>query len=401
MSPWGYNTPHDALEAMFVEIEPVETETVDLANARGLVLAQTLFADRDHPAHDVSAMDGYALRYEDLTQSTMSVSGCAAAGEAPPEAVAGAAVRIFTGAPIPAGTDTVVRREDTEESEQSVRILIDAERLRRGQHVRRQGENIEAGSPFLSAGDPIHATGVGACATFGHHQLLTRRRLNVGVLVTGDEVLGPEQSPKPWQLRDSNGPALRALLSEAPWIKRIASDRCADDLPRLVAAIQDRLAQDDALILSGGVSMGDLDHVPEALRQCGAKIILHKLPIRPGKPLLMAIGPAGQPIVALPGNPVSALCTAIRFGGPVLRCRAGFGRPQPNYPSMRLDDPNDRTLDFWWYKSVRQIDSQTVSPITNQGSGDLVAIASSDGLIEIPPQQNGPGPWPFIPWSIQ
>lgn len=396
-----FELPHDALAALLARIEPVGVERVDGLAAAGRVLAEPLVADRDSPAHDVSAMDGYALRLADLpvdASQRLEVAGEIAAGQPPRPLPVGRAMRVFTGACIPAGADAVVRREDVDEDGRSIAVSLTPGAIRPGDYIRRQGENARAGQTVLPPGTVITPPAAGALAAFGAHRPMIYRRVRVGVLITGDEVLGPGAVPEPWQIRDANGPALLCLLATLPWVEVVLCDQLPDDLNALTSRLKDMLTRCDALLVSGGVSMGNRDHVPAAVVATGAACVFHKLPMRPGRPLLAAVGPTGQPILGLPGNPVSVLVTAHRFALPALRRRAGWATPEPPCPQVRLTAPDGRTLHLWWYRPVRLTGPGIAELAPNISSGDLAGPALSDGFIEIPPTDAGHGAYPFRPW---
>lgn len=389
--------PREALTALLDRLAPVEAESVALAEASGRILAEPITADRPSPACDVSAMDGYAVRLADLKKHRLPMAGEVATGQAPPELPLGAAVRIFTGGAVPPGAEAVIRREDVTEHPDA--IELSEATIKPGANIRRQGENTAAGAEVLEPGTPINAATAAALATFGITRPKVHRRLRVGVLVTGDEVLPPEAQPEPWQLRDSNAHTLRALLAPLPWISLQQVRRIKDEPEPLTTAVREAIASCDALILTGGVSMGDHDHVPAAIQAAGAETIFHKLAIRPGKPMLGAIGPAGQPILGLPGNPVSVMVTARRLAIPTLRRLAGFAVADPPAPAVRLRNPGEKRLGLWWYRIVRLTGAGEVEPVATRGSGDPVSAAQSDGFVEIPPKAGGEGPWPFYQWE--
>ncbi|HEY3324938.1 MAG TPA: molybdopterin molybdotransferase MoeA [Planctomycetota bacterium] len=395
-------TPQTALHELLSRIQSVGTEDVRWREVAGRVLAEPIVSDRPSPSCDVSAMDGYAARIADLetlARSGLPVRGCVTAGTPAGELQHGTAMKAMTGAMLPAGAEVVIRREDIlEEGGERVRLRPGAAVPEFGQDIRRRGENLRQNQHVLAAGIEVSSVVAGALACFGQARVRVYRRVRVATLVTGDELRTPEEQPEDWQLRDTNGPALRALLGRCPWAEHVIERRICDRRELLQQAVQGALEQCDALILSGGVSMGDCDYVPSVVQSSGAEIVFHKLPIRPGKPVLSAIGRQGQLILGLPGNPVSSLVTMRRFGVPALRARAGFCKPAPHVSQVLLDPPDAETLKLWWYRLVSLGENGSASLVSNHGSGDLVASARADGFIEVPPGQCGPGPWPFYQW---
>lgn len=386
---------------MFERIRSVEMQTVPLEHATNRILAEDAATDRPSPASDVSAMDGYALRRADMHgTSALPIAGELLIGRAPSPLPAGTCLRIVTGAPVPPEADAVVRREDVIESSEAIRFTPElTARLRSGENIRRRGDNGPPGTLIARAGARITPALAGALATFGHAEVRARRPLRVAVISTGDEVLDVRASPTDWQLRDSNGPTLRALVGANAWAEVVTTERVGDDeslIRRTLAAAVERC---DAVLLSGGVSMGHRDFVPGAIRDIGGTVIYHKLPQRPGKPMLGAVVGDSKVIFGLPGNPMSVLVTAVRIALPVLRALAGATNPIPDPRAVVIADPDAKSADLWWYRPVRIGEDGRARIVAAQGSGDVVSIANSDGFVEFPPGTSGPGPLPYYPWT--
>lgn len=398
---FAFDDPTAALAALLEPLRVPGIESVPLHQAAGRVLAEPVASDRPSPACDVSAMDGYALRLDELMQNNrLPVHGEASIGRRPPKLEPGHAMRIFTGGPVPAEADAVVRREDVDESAEAIVLRVPIERVRRGANIRHRGENAASGITVADVGRTITTAQAAALATFGYANVRVHRPVRVAVLVTGDEVLAVTDDPSPWQLRDANGPALAALLSPAPWVELMRPRHVRDDRGRLAAALAEALEAADAVLLTGGVSMGDHDHVPAVVADVGCTGVFHRLPIRPGKPVLGAVGPAGQLVMGLPGNPVSVMATARRLAVPGLRRCAGFARTGDRPAPVHVADADDCVLKMHWSRPARWAGQNVVELIATRGSGDIAAVASSDGFVEIPPGASGRGPWPFYTWSI-
>ena len=389
--------PHAALASLLNQVCPVESETCSLPVAAGRVLAEPIFADRPSPASDVSAMDGYAVRVADLCSGVLPIDGEVAMGSAPPALTPGCAMRIFTGGALPDRADAVIRREAVTEQDDSIGIEPGLD-VSPGTNIRRAGENDRQDERVVSAGKIITTPIAAALASFGIVEPRVSRRVRLTLLTTGDEVLPPDHQPEPWQLRNSNTEALRHLFSPMPWLSLVAARHVSDELANLTSSIDAALESSDAVVLTGGVSQGDHDYVPDAIRGAGAHIEFHKLAIRPGKPVLGALGPEGQAIFGLPGNPVSVMTTARRFVIPTLRQCSGQRSEAESTTTIQLDHPDPRTVNLWWYRPVRRLDSGHGELVPTKGSGDPVGAARSDGFVEIPPGRSGPGPWPFYPW---
>ena len=400
LKSFAFDSPDAAAEAMIEQLEPVTPERVDLPDAAGRALAQPLVADRPSPACDVSAMDGYAVRLSDMSPGRLNVAGEASIGQAPPAMPKGSALRIFTGGPVPEGAEAVIPREQLGEHSDAIEIPGDLD-VRPGQNIRRRGENGQAGETVVESGAAVTPPVAAAAATFGTGRVSVVRRLRIAAIVTGNEVHGLGAEVAPWQLRDSNGPTLEAMFAPLPWVDWQGAARASDERDKLKQTIQQALDGGDALLLTGGVSMGDYDFVPQVLAELGCRTLFHRLPIRPGKPILAAIGPGGQAVFGLPGNPVSVMTTARRIAAPVLRHRAGFAHTAPPAATVELIERDEKTLPLYWWRPVRLIEHGRARLVRTRGSGDLVSTARSDGFVEIPPGATGCGPWPFYRWSLE
>lgn len=418
-SDFRFSSPAEAVAAVRDELQPLAAETVTLDEARGRVLAATVVADRDSPALDVSAMDGFAVRAAWLA-SMASDAGLPIASGPDSEARIGcppvlapavpAAVRIVTGAPIPLGADAVIRREDVIEKGERVRLTVLPNSIRPAAYIRRQGENAAAGAGILSAGALLGGAAIGALAAFGARTVAVHRRVRVALISTGDELVPAEITPQPWQLRDSNGPSLAAMLGARGWCEitsRIHVRDEAGEAGGLARALRSALASADAVILSGGVSMGHRDFVPGVVAALGGRTLFHKLPQRPGKPMLAAIVQPAEmthprPVLGLPGNPVSVLATGRRLAIPILAKLAGVAEAALAVPSRPVE-ADGLTLELWWHRLVRETlnanGESELRLVPPKSSGDIVAAAGAAGFVEVPPGASGSGPWPFYAWD--
>jgi len=261
--------PRIAIQNLLDQLKPVSQTSVSIDAAAGRVLAEPVYSDRDSPACNVSAMDGYAVHLADLSLPSLPVLTEVAMGQAPPKLQPGSAVRIFTGGAVPDGADAVIRREDTEESPESIRLQVAPHTVRLGQNIRRQGENIKQHDQVIPAGTMIDTATVGAMATFGHLTPRVHRPVRVAVVTTGSEVISADTNVNAWQVRDSNGPVLRDRLSAWPWTQCVSCASVSEDPAKLRRAIEQALPSCDAIWLTGGVSMGDHDSVPRRHRGDG------------------------------------------------------------------------------------------------------------------------------------
>jgi molybdopterin molybdotransferase len=391
--------PQQTVDRLIERLAPVSLERVALEHAAGRVLAEPLRSDRDSPPCSVSAMDGYVLRRADLREQGTPVAGEIRIGQAPPDLPQGAALRIVTGAPVPRDADLILRREDTIEEPDRITLRPGAAVPRPHEHIRRQGENLSAGATVIEPGVTISAPVIAAMAAFGAAHVRVFRRVRIGILTTGDELLPVAAEPRPWQIRDSNGPCLGAMFAPVPWLEVLPAKHAVDQPAAIEHVLRSLLEQCDAVFLSGGVSMGQHDHVPQVAGAAGCEPVFHRIPVRPGRPLFGAVGPQGQAVFGLPGNPVSVMAMARRFGVPALARRAGMNAPPPA-GLVRIARSDGRTLGLWWYRPVRLVAHGQAELVPGMGSGDVVSSARSDGLVEIPPGADAEGTWPYLPWTI-
>jgi len=375
-------TPLDeALARLLDQVLPLpERETLATSAAAGRVLATDLISPVDVPPADNSAMDGYALRAADAA-SPLPVTQRIPAGSVPAPLLPGEAARIFTGAQVPPGADTVVMQEFTELADGRLRVT---QPITAGQHVRRRGEDVRAGSVVLPAGTRLEAVALGLAATAGAAQLTVTRRPRVALFSTGDELVMPGEPLPPGAIYNSNRFTLRALL-EGLGCEVVDLGIVPDKLDATRAALREAAARADVIVTSGGVSVGEEDHLRPAV-QAEGRLDLWALAIKPGKPF--AYGRVGSAhFIGLPGNPVSSLVTflvlvrpfllklqgAVQLAPRAYRVAAGFDWPKPDkrreFLRVRLDEEGGLVL------------------FSNQSSGVLTSAFWADGLLDNPPGQ--------------
>jgi len=386
------------IDALRQRLRIVPTRSVLIDECLGRVLGQRLFSFRDSPAVDVSAMDGYALRLQDANLGRISVQGIASAGAKPLVCPAGQAIRIFTGGAVPFGADCVVPREQCVEETNSVQITVPVDSIRIGQHIRRRGENGLTGALILEQGTLLNGPAISSLVSLSQEDRIeVFDPVRISILNTGDELVDLGQPIQDWQIRDSNGPLLSTMLASQAWA-RAHRKKVPDSPVQIRAALSQALAESDAVILTGGVSMGDTDHVPKSIVDCGGEVVFHRVPIRPGKPLLGAVGPKGQLIMGLPGNPVSVAVTFRRYALPLLRYVSGMrGEEIAVRVPVACDD--SKTLELIWFRLVKLDGAGNARVLPSQGSGDIISLSSSDGFVEIPPGVSSKGSFPFYPWT--
>lgn len=308
----------EARARILSNVKPLSQEQIAIAQALGRVLAKPINAQRDQPPFNASAMDGYAVRSEDTT-TERSVVGISAAGHAfKGKLKPGEAVRIFTGAPVPATSDAVVIQENTQAKGKIVTILNPAHSQ---QNIRPRGLDFKKGETLLPASIRLNARDIGLAAAMNCSILSVRKKPVVAVIATGDELVLPGAKPRADQIVSSNSNAL-AAMAESLGANVINCGIVKDNLKATERAIL-RMAKADVIVTTGGASVGDHDFIQQALKNTGVKIDFWKIAMRPGKPFMY--GRKGkQHVLGLPGNPVSALVCARLFLKPLLNCLQGL-----------------------------------------------------------------------------
>ena len=305
-------------------VKTLGTEVAPIAGAHGRVLATAAVARRSLPPRDNSAMDGFAIVAADVP-ATLPIAAESAAGVDPvPPHTAGTATRIMTGAPMPAGADTVVIREDVVEAADGSSARFD-EAASAGDNIRRAGEDIAAGAVAIEAGTRLGAPEIGLLAALGYPTPEVFRRPRVAILSTGDELIDVTEDPPPGRIINSNAYALAAAVRDAggiPFIAGIVGDREPEVVDALAAVLRDT----DVLLTSGGVSVGKYDFVKPALAANGVETDFWKVAVKPGKPLVFGVAPGGALVFGLPGNPVSSLVSFELFVRPALLAMGGGSR---------------------------------------------------------------------------
>lgn len=356
--------------------EPVGMERLPLLAAAGRWAAEAVPALRTQPVADLSAMDGYAIRHTELPGPWRVVGEAAAGGAALPALAPGEAARIFTGAPVPDGADTVMVQEEAARDGDMLRL--DGEGPPRvGANIRRAGSDFAAGTSLIAAGERLNPARIGLAALGGHGDIAVRRRVRVAIVSTGDELVEPG-SPGDAGLPNSNGPMLAALLDG--WPVEIVDMRIVrDDLDALATAFAELAARADILVTIGGASVGDHDLVKPALAAAGAEIDFWRIAMRPGKPLLA--GQIGTTVcLGLPGNPVSAFVTAMLFLLPLVARLGGAADPQPGLRTAILGGELPAGGPRAEYLRARFVDGR-IEPILSRDSALLGILASADALI--------------------
>jgi molybdopterin molybdotransferase len=368
------------------QIKRLPSELVPVGEADGRVLAEDLVSRVDLPPFDYSAMDGYAVRAADFSGEgpwRLPVTLEQRAGGVAQRLSAASAARIFTGAPLPEGADSVIMQEDAELRDDSVTFRSAPAR---GSHVRRRGEDLGLGAVALTSGTRLNPFRLGLAAALDRADLRVARRPRVALLCTGDELRDAGSAARPGSIPDSNGPSLAALARRAgAEVRRLP--RTGDDLTTTREALRQALAECDVLLTVGGVSVGDHDVVKQALEAEGVKIDFWKVKIKPGKPL--AFGRRDDVwVLGLPGNPVSAQLTLCLFGLPLLRALQGDVQAVPAVSQVRLATAiTQKPGRLGFYRA--RLENGLAFAHDNQASGAPTSMAHADVLVMVPEASTG------------
>jgi molybdopterin molybdotransferase len=370
----------EARELILGSVQPLGAETVGIGEATGRILAEEVRSGISIPPADNSAMDGFAVRADDVARvpATLRVVLDLPAGKRADRKLApGEAARIMTGAAIPEGADAVVMVEDTTSDGDQVRIQVAANP---GQNVRRAGSDVRPGTPVAGPGTVLRAPHLGMLAALGRTQVAVRARPRVAVLATGDELVEPDRLRDDGRIVSSNSYALAAALREIgaePVYLGIAPDRPEEIAKSFRAALGC-----DAVISSGGVSVGDRDWIKQVLVELGGRMRLWRVRMRPGAPLAFTcVG--GKPVFGLPGNPVSTLVTFELFVRPALLAMMGHTRVYRAVDPARLDEDLTKPAGRAHFVRVtleRRDGALRARPTGDQSSGILLSMVRADGL---------------------
>ncbi len=383
--PEGVNwTPvAEALDTLRAGVRCVATpEVLPLVQAGGRILAETQIAKRSHPPYANSAMDGYGFAHASLgtgEQVLELVEGRSAAGDPyDGEVPAGMAIRILTGAMIPAGVDTVIMQEDVAREDTRIRFRSG---LKAGANIRPAGEDMRAGQEVLAAGRVLQPQDLGLLASVGIDTVPVYRPLRVGVLSTGDELRQAGEDIAPHQIFDANRPMLLELVRR--WgMEPVDLGHVRDDAARVKTVLDTAAGSADVVLTTGGASAGDEDHISAALRGAGA-LNLWRIALKPGRPLALGIW-QGVPVFGLPGNPVAAMVCALIFARPYLLAMNGGGWVAPRALDLPAAFAKSKKPGRREYLRGRITGDGQVEVFRSEGSGRISGLSWADGLVELP-----------------
>jgi molybdopterin molybdotransferase len=379
----------DALIGQHLQCLPIES--LPLAQCAGAVLRENIYAERDQPPFDRVAMDGIALdsRAVAAGRRAFRVQATQAAGDPPLTLAANdACIDVMTGAVLPAGCDSVVPVEELTVS--NGEAAFDAAVLvTPWQNVHRRGTDTRQGTLLVSSGTRLRAPEIAIAAGAGMARIRVSSQPMLAVISTGNELIEPGEPVLAHQVRRSNAYAIVSALRERGF-QRVADDHIPDDAGELRDRLRFHLETHDVLVLSGGVSMGKFDLVPQALEELGVHAIFHKVAQRPGKPLWFGVAPSGAAVFGLPGNPVSTLVCLGRYVLPALFASLGQQPLPPERLALGAPVTVNPPLTHFMPVRIEQDDwgRPWAMPAPTNGSGDFTALAGTDGFVELPPGPN-------------
>ena len=387
-----------AQEAIDSRVTPLPAESRPLEQCIGQILRQDVYAERDNPPFDRVCMDGIAIASAVLSSGLrrFTIESIQAAG-APAIALSRAenAIEVMTGAMLPTGTDCIIPMEEYE-------LLGDVVSLKTGvqgepyRNVQRRGEDSHPGVPMLRAGTLLGAPEIAVVASAGLANVQVGRQPKFMVVSTGDELIEPGRPIEEHQVRRSNAYAIVAALRRRGF-EHVNNDHILDNEGMLQDRLAQHLAERDVLILSGGVSKGKFDLVPKALKSLGVEEVFHQVAQRPGMPMWFGIGPGGQAVFGLPGNPVATLVCLIRYVVPAMSAAMGARSRAPELIALATPVKLNKTMAYFLPVSVQYdgLGHAVADPRPPNGPGDFLALTAADGFVELPPRAE-PYPEGFV-----
>ena len=384
-------TPAEADLLIGQHLSCLPIESLPLAQCFGAVLRENIYAERDHPPYDRVDMDGVALASHAVSAGARSfrIQATQAAGDAPLTLAADAdCIEVMTGAVLPAGCDSVVPVEELAMASGHAGLAANL-RVEPWQNVRRRGSDTREGTLLLSVGQRLHAPEIAIAASAGMARIRVSSQPMLAVISTGNELVEPGEPVLAHQVRRSNAYAIASALREHGF-QRVADDHIHDDVGELRERLHFHLETHDVLVLTGGVSVGRFDLVPQVLEELGVRTIFHKVAQRPGKPLWFGTAPSGAAVFALPGRPVSSLVCLRRYVLPALW--AGLGQSPVPARRIALAAPVSVKPPLTHFIAVRVQEDESgrdwAVPIPADSSGDAMPLAGTDGFVELPPGPN-------------
>ncbi len=378
-------TTVEATHAIKQALAPFDIESVPVEKSIGRVLRQPVHAERDQPPFDRVMMDGIAIRFADFDggQRSLPIQSRQHAGDVAHTLEAGHCIEIMTGASLPEGADCVVpvERITVGDGAATIEAGYDANR---GQNIHPRGSDHTEGTQLLRPGTRITPADIAIIASAGLQDVEVSRLPKIRVISTGNELVPAGKPIEAHQIRESNGPAVIAMLQEHGYVD-CERDHLVDDIEVLEERIAKHLDEADVLVLSGGVSMGKADFVPQVLQGLGVEVVFHKISQRPGKPMWFGVGPKKQAVFALPGNPVSTLVCCRQYVLPALAGASGASPGNPEFAALAQDVAFRPKLTC--FLPVRLVSNAAGTllalPVHTNTSGDFAALSGTDGYVEL------------------
>ncbi len=384
-------TPGQATEVIRARLTSLPPETRSIRECLGGVLRQTVMAERDNPPFDRVCMDGAAVSSQAFVDGArhFTLQGTQAAGAVPLVLdSAASAIEIMTGAVLPPGTDCVIPLEEYELADGRITLNSDAT-AEPWRNIQRRGSDSSPDVPMLLEGVRLGAAEVAVLASAGLARARVSRQPRIRVISTGDELVEPGLPIADHQIRRSNAYAVVAAL-QAHRYHHVEDDHLQDDPALMRQRLGEHLAHNDVLVLSGGVSKGKFDYVPDTLKQLGVEEVFYQVAQRPGRPMWFGVGPQGQAVFGLPGNPVSTLICLLRYVIPALDVMTAALKLGCERVALAAPVGPRRMTYFMPVKLVRDAQSPGLAmPHAPSGSGDFLALAGTDGFVELPPSPEG------------
>jgi len=379
-------TTGEARDAILAALSAFDSESIPSNSSTGRILQQTVVAERDQPPFDRVMMDGIAIAFSDYDAGTTSfpVQATQAAGDEQLSLEQGKCIEIMTGASLPDGADSIVPVERIVVVE-GIATLEDNYEVMERRFIHARGSDHIEGAELLTTGKRITPMDIAIINSAGLIEIEVSRLPKIRVISTGNELVPAGQPIEPQQIRMSNGPAVIAMLEQLGFTNN-EHDHLIDEPVLLREKIGEHLDAADVLILSGGVSMGKADFIPEVLKELGVEVVFHKISQRPGKPMWFGIGPNKQVVFALPGNPVSTLVCCRQYVIPALARASAQRDRQPEFAALAQDVTFKPNLTcFLPVRLISNTGGQLLAmPVQTNTSGDFASLSGTDGYVELP-----------------
>lgn len=377
----------EAEHIVLSQLRDYGTEAIGFEKSLGRVLAEDMTADRDLPPYNRVAMDGIAIKYSDFEQGlrAYAIKGIQAAGASPLDISSGECIEIMTGGALPDTADTIIRYEDI--TIENGIATIGIKDIRQGQNIHRKGIDKKQNDVVVSAGCIIDSTVVNMAASVGKTVLQVKKLPKVVVITTGEELVKPHEVPTAQQVRQSNNYAIQAVLQSYQLEAKLA--HIPDDAAIARQVLQACLQDYDVVILSGGISKGKYDYIPQVLEELGVNKLFHTVQQRPGKPFWFGVDGNDKPVFAFPGNPVSTFMCLHRYFLPWLRASLGV-KDVPAYAVLAADVSFKPALQYFVQVELN-ISSEgllTATPVEGHGSGDFTNLLQANAFMELPAEKD-------------